>query len=109
MNYKECSHCGHFTDEDEKKCPHCGQNPFKETVMTFLALISLIKKERLLSLKSGLKIQKNSTKPRKVLLPKENLFILLFLLSFGKSQGSFERGLKESFCQVRFYFSSVRK
>ena len=47
MDYKECLHCGHFTDEDEKKCPNCGQNPFKETAIDFSALIPLIKKREI--------------------------------------------------------------
>ncbi|MBA7599143.1 hypothetical protein ES703_06170 [subsurface metagenome] len=44
MAYKKCSHCPTTTDENESKCPVCGENPLDEEVITFDDLISRIKK-----------------------------------------------------------------
>ena len=44
MAYKKCSHCNVLTDENESKCPACGENPFDEEVIAFDDLISRIKK-----------------------------------------------------------------
>ncbi len=44
MAYKECSHCGYITDDDENKCPECESNPLNGKIISFEELISSIKK-----------------------------------------------------------------
>ena len=44
MYYKECSHCGIITEQDEQNCPSCYKNPFNEKRYSQKEIINKIKK-----------------------------------------------------------------
>ncbi len=41
--FKKCR-CGTYTDDDEKKCPSCGENCFNDGLISLRDLVALIKK-----------------------------------------------------------------
>ena len=41
--YKKCSHCGNYTDADEKNCPYREENPFEKEIISFENIITRIK------------------------------------------------------------------
>ena len=44
MAYKQCFKCNAVTDDDEPKCPFCGDSHFKDETILLENLISKIKK-----------------------------------------------------------------
>ena len=81
MAFKKCSHCGIFTDEDEKCCPKCQQNyPFEQETTSLSKLISLVLQGELLI--GNIWTKHHNMFYQELLLQRSSYFFILFSLRF---------------------------